>query len=926
MRSSRLLFLHLNRCQKSQVGNKTQSRCYHYKENIFGFSNVSPLKTPELKFPDTDRSLNDVIEGFRRFGYRAADLNPLGFDKSGNKNVLRSLLKTLTTEEPIFYQGFNGSAAELIDHLENLYCGRIGIEFSHLHSIDEQNWLAHEFETLKKHEFDVDQKKKIAELLIYALTFEKFLETKIPTLKRYSGEGSEASVPFHWHIFENAPLYEIKDIVWGGAHRGRSGLHVILFGLDPEMIFRKIRGMSEFPDDVQGSGDVLSHLNCHYDYKSKNGTVHLSTVPNPSHLEVSGPVANGKARGRSRTLNVGDYAGGRVGDSVLAMHYHGDGAFTGQGSVWEQLNAMNVPHFRIGGSVHLIVNNQIAFTAEPAIGRSSLNCTDFAKAIDCPVIHVNANSPEDVVRAADLAIRYRQEYRKDIFVNLISFRRHGHNELDNPRFTNPLMYEIVDAQPSIADIYAKELELSGILNAEFSNECKQKFVDRLSNALKSVDEGKTTPTADHLKGYWSGFVQAPKAVTKYDTGFSIDALKFIGAASVRVKDGFVSEVKYAQLSCLQTLHPHLEKMHVNARLKQLEAGENINWGTAEAMAIGSLLVQGYDCRICGQDVGRSTFSFRHGILVDQKTDEVYVPLNHINPEQRGFLELANSPLSEEAILAFEYGLSIENPKRLVMWEAQFGDFYNSAQVPIDQLIATGESKWLTQSGLVLLLPHGFDGAGPDHSSAHVERFLQLTDSREDQKPVDGDNVNMHVVNPTTSAQYFHLLRRQMLTPFRKPLILIAPKLILRHPMAASSLSDFSTGTYFHPVLSDAKVKDNDKIETIVFVSGKHALHLMSEREKRDLNNVAIVRLERLCPFPVEELRNSLEVYKNAKKFIWSQEEPRNAGCWSFVKPRFENALGITLKYVGRPEISWFATSIGQHHEAEAKKVAEETFI
>ncbi|KAI6238223.1 putative 2-oxoglutarate dehydrogenase E1 component DHKTD1-like protein, mitochondrial [Aphelenchoides fujianensis] len=913
MRPSRLLVRQVARSRRSAVGNPPQSRAYHYKETIFGFSNNSLLSSPPLEFPEVDRSLNEVIDAFRRFGFRAADLDPLGLEDASNKEILRNLLSTLKTEEPVFYQGFNRSAAELIAHLESLYCGKIGIEFAHLHSAKEQKWLAHEFETSKSHEFTADEKKQIAELLMQTLAFEKFLETKIPTLKRYSGEGSEAAVPFHWHIFERAPLYELKEIVWGGAHRGRSGLHTILFGLQPEILLRKIRGMTEFPEDVQGSGDVISHLNCHHDFRGPHGSVHLSTVPNPSHLEVAGSVANGKARGRARTLNSGDYAGGRVGDSVLALHFHGDGAFSGQGAVWETLNMAAVPHFRIGGSIHLVVNNQVAFTAERHIGRTSLHCTDIAKAVDAPVLHVNANSPEDVVRVADLALRYRQEFRKDVFVNLLAFRRHGHNEVDNPRFTQPRMYAAVDAMPSVADTYAKELEEGGHVEAGWAEECKKKFVEKLATALKEVDEQKTKPTADHLQGHWSGFTQAPPAVTTWDTGFPVDSLKFIGAASVRVKDGF-------------TVHPHLEKMHVNARLQRVESGAGIDWGTAEALAFGSLLLQGYDVRISGQDVGRATFSHRHAVLVDQKTDDVHVPLNYLAPDQRGFFEAANTPLSEEAILAFEYGLSIENPRRLVIWEAQFGDFYNSAQVPIDTLIVNGESKWLIQSGIVLLLPHGLDGAGPDHSSAHVERFLQLTDSREDQKPVDGDNVNMHVVHPTTSAQYFHLLRRQMLTPFRKPLIVVGPKILLRHPMAASSLADFAPGTSFRPVLVDPKIEAAEKVEKVVFVSGKHAFHLMAEREKRKVGGgTATVRLERLCPFPVSELREALGVYKNAKKFVWSQEEPRNAGCWTFVRPRFENALGIRLEYAGRPELAHFATSIGQLHEAEAKKVVDETF-
>ncbi|CAD5223930.1 unnamed protein product [Bursaphelenchus okinawaensis] len=887
-------------------------RSYHFKQSLFGFSAKSPAEKQNLiEIEKSVEKVEDVSELYQKYGFRAANLDPLGlWDNSENKKLLRDLSQNLSSQD-VTHGEFIGKTNEFIDYLEKTYCSSLAIEFKHLNSLTEQKWLAEEFERLKRKELEAEEKKDVADKLLKALAYEKFLETKIPTLKRYSGEGAEAGVAFHAKLLQDGPKHNLKEFIWGGAHRGRFALHTILFGLEPDVVLRKIRGMPEFPDDVDGSGDVLSHLNCHYDVKTPDGTIHVSTVPNPSHLEVAGPVAVGKSRGRSLAMHTGDYGEGVVGDEVLCVHYHGDGAFTGQGIVWETLSMAQVPHYRIGGSIHVVANNQLAFTAEKDIGRSSLHCTDYAKALDCPVIHINASSPEDAVRAAELALNYRQKFRKDIFVNLHCFRRHGHNEIDNPRFTNPRLYAKVDATEDIPDVYTRSLVDQGVVEEGFGEKIKEEYQNWLNESLARVDGGKTEPKADHLKGYWSGYQQAPKAVTVYPTGLDTDLLRYIGKKSVTIPDEF-------------NVHPHILKTHVNARIQRLEKGENIDWATAEAFAFGSLLLQGFDVRISGQDVGRATFSHRHGVLVDQKSDEVYVPLNNISPDQKHFYEAANSPLSEEAVLAFEYGFSIDNSKRLVIWEAQFGDFYNTAQVQIDTLIASGESKWLRQSGLVMMLPHGLDGAGPDHSSAHMERFLQLTDSREDQKPADGDNVNMHVVNPTTSAQYFHLLRRQCLTPFRKPLIIISPKVLLRHPQAASPLSEFGEGTHFHPVLDDVASKP-DKVKKVVFVSGKHAVLLMAERSKRNLEDTAIVRLERLCPFPVGEIRETLQNYKSATKFVWSQEEPRNAGAWAFVNPRFQNGLGIELKYAGRPEIAWMATSIGQHHQKEAEKVLTDTF-
>uniref|UniRef100_A0A914HJJ4 Transketolase-like pyrimidine-binding domain-containing protein n=1 Tax=Globodera rostochiensis TaxID=31243 RepID=A0A914HJJ4_GLORO len=900
-----------------------QFRSYRLGKNIFGCGK-RPIgarlgaegEKALMRRGVEKKSVSALINAFRRFGYLQADLDPLGLSEPFRVSELDYDLYGWDNgdlEVPVG-EGATATLGELIGHLRDTYCGKVAAEFMHLTSFEERQFVANAFEhSGKGGDFTSNERLEAAEVMLKMKAWEKFVSLKFPTLKRYSGEGADSVGAFYRQLLEECPRHGISEFIFDGAHRGRLALQTVLFNFPRGQLFRKMRGLAEFPDHVKGIGDVLTHQHSHFDYTSVDGkTVHVSTLPNPSHLEVSLAVCTGKARARAQTLRVGDYGDGIVGDQVLPVHHHGDGAFTGQGVVWEVLAMSQVPHFRVGGAIHLVVNNQIAFTAESAIGRSSLHCTDVAKAIDSPVIHVNAESVENVLFAARVALAFRQKFRKDVFVNLICWRRYGHNELDDPRFTQPTMYRAVDSKRCLVDAYVDGLVEEGLSSADQFESIVSEYSETMRKELELVDSGKTPPVAEHLDGFWKGFRQAPSAITKWDTGTDIELLKFVGLASVAVPDGF-------------NVHPHLQKMHIDARRRRIESGE-IDWSTAEALAIGATLLQGNDVRLSGQDVGRATFSHRHAMLVDQQTDEVRIPLNHITAEQNSFLEIANSPLTEAAVVGFEYGFAIENPARLVLWEAQFGDFYNGAQVQIDTLIANGESKWLLQNGLVLLLPHGIDGAGPDHSSAHIERFLQLTNSRESQEPFEGDDVNMFVANPSTSAQYFHLLRRQVVTPFRKPLVIVAPKLLLRHSFTVCALHEFGPGTFFKPILLDHKLSsDRKEVEKIVFCSGKHSVILMEERDRRRLTNVAIIRMELLCPFPAEEIAAVFEHYWNAKEFIWSQEEPRNAGCWTFVESRFRNAFGILLKYAGRPELDWFASSIGDIHKNELEHLLHSTF-
>ncbi|RCN50690.1 putative oxoglutarate dehydrogenase, E1 component [Ancylostoma caninum] len=704
-----------------------------------------------------------LINAFRRYGYLQAQLDPLGLQAEKDVPELNPEVYGLSPHDAL--PGKDLSLNDLAEQLRLIYCGPMAIEFMHINvgasNWEERQWLAHHFENAVADELCNEERVKLAKLMLKCENFDHFLALKFPTVKRYGSEGAEAMYGFFSEVFDSAPERDIQQIFVGIAHRGRLNLLSEMMQFPVVQMFRKMKGKPEFPDGVQGSGDVLSHLTSSFDHKSPEGTVHISMLPNPSHLEAVNPVAMGKARARARSLGVGDYSkerSARTGDGVLAVLVHGDGAFTGQGIVWESIALSQVPHFRLGGTLHLVTNNQVAFTAEAHIGRSSTHCTDIAKAFEYPVIHVNGDHPEEVVKATRLAMAYRDKFRKDVFINMQCYRRWGHNELDDPSFTQPIMYRIIENRESVPRQYADELIHEGLMTEDDVKAEKEAHSAKMMESFRAIDT--TPPVAKHLEGNWKGFIQAPAEVQEWDTGCDINLLKYVGAASVKVPEGF-------------SVHPHLQKTHCDARIQKMVAGENLDWGTAEALAFGSLLMEGNDVRISGQDVGRATFSFRHAMLVDNNTDLTHIPLNFIAENQTGFLEIANNLLSEEAILGFEFGYSMENPRRLCVWEAQFGDFFNGAQIIIDTFLASAESKWLTQSGLTLLLPHGIDGMGPEHSTCRMERFLQLCDSREDQVPVDGENINLRIANPTTSAQYFHLLRRQVLFKKYSHLLLLS---------------------------------------------------------------------------------------------------------------------------------------------------------
>ncbi|XP_054263427.1 2-oxoadipate dehydrogenase complex component E1 isoform X2 [Macrosteles quadrilineatus] len=741
--------------------------------------------------------------------------------------------------------------------------------------------------------------------------FDHFMAKKFVSLKRYGAEGAESIMAFFLQFLKSCVNGGLTDLIIGMPHRGRLNLLINLLKLPPELLFHKLSGKSEFPDTAKAcgdGGDVISHLISNTELDIDGIPLQVTTLHNPSHLEAVNPVSVGKTRCRHLELGEGGYGVGSWSDKVLNLQIHGDGAIVGQGINQETLFLGKIPHFEVGGSVHLIVNNQVAFTTPPERGRGTPYCSDIAKMIAAPVVHVNGNMPQDVIRATQLVTEYQRKFRKDVFLDLNCYRLRGHNELDDPTFTNPKLYEVIRNQRTVPDQFAAILKETGVLSEEDENQTLDNYTTWLNNCYKQADQ--YSPPESYFKLQWRGFTQAPAAITVWDTGCDINLLRYVATQSVTFPEHF-------------KVHPTLLKNHVNGRLNRISEGHDIDWSTAEAMAWGSLLYEGYNVRISGQDVGRGTFSHRHAMLVDQDTNDLHIPLNHLAEGQATFLEIANSHLSEEAVLGFEYGMSLESPKHLFIWEAQFGDFFNGAQIQIDTFISSGESKWMRCSGLVMLLPHGYDGAGPEHSSCRLERFLQLTDSSETS--VDGEDVNMHIANPTTPSQYFHLLRRQMVRNYRKPLIVVGPKMLIRYPEAVSSLAEFGPGTRFNPVLGDKSVRAPEAVTKVLLVSGKHFYALRKQRDDLGLLDVAIVRVEELCPFPTYYLQQELEKYSKAKYFIWCQEEHRNMGAWTYCKPRFENLLGIKLMYSGRRTLAAPAVGIGELHKQEVAYVITHPF-
>ncbi|HYM29761.1 MAG TPA: 2-oxoglutarate dehydrogenase E1 component [Candidatus Cybelea sp.] len=848
---------------------------------------------------DTIRTVM-MIRNYRIRGHLMADLDPLGLDQRGSHPELNPATYGFTEadwDRPIFIDRMLGletaSIREILAILRRTYCSTIGVEYMHIYHTEQKQWIQERIEGREKEvSFTPEGKRAILRKLCEAEGFERFCDKKFTGTKRFGLEGAESLIPAMEAIIKRGGQLGVKEIVLGMPHRGRLNVLANLMSKPYQAIFSEFQGAAAQPEDVQGSGDVKYHLGTSSDREFDGNKVHLSLTANPSHLEAVNPVVVGKVR--AKQAQIGDTERTRV----MSVLMHGDAAFAGQGLVAECFGLSELKGYRTGGTIHFIVNNQIGFTTSPGYSRSSPYPSDVAKMVQAPIFHVNGDDPEAVTHVAKIATEFRQMFKKDIVIDMFCYRRHGHNETDEPAFTQPLMYRKIANHPTTRQIYAEKLVKEGVVDeagaAKLYDEFQQSL-DKEHQASKSYKPNK----ADWLEGRWAGIEIASDGPRRGDTAVSMEALKQVGGALCRAPETF-------------NLHRTLKRLLANKQ-KMIETGEGIDWATGEALAYGTLVAEGVPVRLSGQDSGRGTFSQRHSVLIDQETEERYVPLNNVKLGQATF-EVHDSHLSESAVLGFEYGFSLAEPRALVLWEAQFGDFANGAQVIIDQFIASAESKWQRMSGLVMLLPHGYEGAGPEHSSARLERYLQLC--AED---------NLQVVNLTTPAQYFHALRRQIHRKFRKPLVVMTPKSLLRHKMAVSRLADMGPGTTFHRLLDDIDAPADAAVTRLVACSGKVYYDLLEARAAQKLKGVYVLRVEQLYPFPFEAMTQTLRRFPKLAKLVWAQEEPKNMGSWNFIEARLERCLneaGSKAKravYAGRAESA--STATGSHHKHEEQQHA-----
>ena len=865
-----------------------------------------------------------MIRAYRMRGHLHANLDPLGIAKPlEDYNELSPENYGFTEadyDRPIFIDNVLGlefaTVREMLDILQRTYCSTLGVEFMHISNPEEKAWIQERIEGPDKGiAFTSEGKKAILQKLVEAEGFEQFLDVKYKGTKRFGLDGGESLVPALEQIVKRGGAMGMKEIVLGMAHRGRLNVLSQVMGKPHRAIFHEFKGGSFTPDDVEGSGDVKYHLGTSSDREFDGNKVHMSLTANPSHLEIVNPVVMGKARAKQ------DIVFGRKREEmipleerskVLPLLIHGDAAFAGQGVVAEMFGLSGLRGHRVAGSLHFIINNQIGFTTDPRFSRSSPYPSDVAKMIEAPIFHVNGDDPEAVVYAAKVATEFRMIFHKPVVVDMFCYRRFGHNEGDEPSFTQPLMYREIRTHKTTLQLYGEKLIAEKLITLEEFDRMKAEWRAHLE-AEWETGQSYMPNKADWLDGAWTGLRKADNEdeQRRGKTAVPAKTLKEIGRKLTEIPKDFEAH---------RTILRFLEH-----RAKTIETGEGIDWSTAEALAFASILMEGNPIRLSGQDSERGTFSQRHSVLYDQKDETRYIPLNNLSPAQANY-EVVNSMLSEEAVLGFEYGFSLAEPRALTLWEAQFGDFANGAQVVFDQFISSGERKWLRMSGLVCLLPHGYEGQGPEHSSARLERFLQLC--AED---------NMQVANCTTPANYFHILRRQLKRDFRKPLILMTPKSLLRHKKAISTLAEMSGESSFHRLLWDdaqylgnepIKLVKDSKIRRVVLCSGKVYYDLYEEREKRGINDIYLLRVEQLYPFPAKALINELSRFRNAE-MAWCQEEPKNMGAWSFIDPYLEwvlahiDAKHQRVRYTGRPAAASPATGLMSKHRAQLEAFLED---
>ena len=845
-----------------------------------------------------------LIRAYRIRGHLKANLDPLGISGPNLHSELDPANYGFAPEDwdrPIFINHVLGletaTLRQIMEVLEGTYCGSIGVEFMHMQDPKQKQWIQERIEGIKNQTDFTDRgKHAILERLTAAECFEKFLAVKYVGTKRFGLDGSESVIPAMEQIIKRGSQLGLEEVVVGMAHRGR--LNVLCNFMDKPFraIISEFLGNPANPEDAGGSGDVKYHMGVSADREFDGQMVHLTLNANPSHLEVVNPVVVGRVRAKQ----------GQRGDTerrkVMGILLHGDAAFAGQGIIAETFDFSELRGYRTGGTMHVIINNQIGFTTAPHYSRSSPYPTDVAKMVMAPIFHVNADDAEATVHVARIATEFRQEFGVDVVVDIICYRRFGHNEGDEPMFTNPLMYKKIAGQPTTRQIYARQLEAEGMIKpgeADAMVEAQNAFLNVEFEAGLSYKPNK----ADWLEGKWSGFKVAYGDARRGATSVPADELKTLGARLTEVPAGLNLNRKLLRV--------------IEQRRQMVETGEGFDWATAESLAFGSLIMEGNGVRLSGQDSGRGTFSQRHSVWVDQDSEERYIPLNHLKDGQPPY-EVIDSPLSEAAVLGFEYGYSQAEPNALILWEAQFGDFANGAQVIVDQFISSGEYKWLRMSGLVMLLPHGYEGQGPEHSSARLERYLQLC----------GED-NLQVVNCSTPANYFHVLRRQLRRDFRKPLIIMTPKSLLRHKLCVSTLDEMSGESTFHRVLYDNEVLCDDKdVKRVVLCSGKVYYDLYEERARRGQTDVFFLRMEQIYPFPRKALLHELSRFPQAD-VVWCQEEPENMGAWTFIDRRLESVL-VELdgackrpRYVGRAEAASPATGNHARHVREQEALVNE---
>lgn len=896
-----------------------------YQARGHEIANLDPLGMHAFR-KETPPELDYTYHGFKESDLDRT-LNLLGRSTGGNTGFLDILGSTRP----------DVTLRQVMTSLKKTYCSSLGVEYMHIPSQDKCNWIRNQIENPRWMRFTKEKRMHIYERLAFADHFEKFLANKFNTAKRFGLEGGESCIPGLKGMIDRGSELGIESFVFGMPHRGRLNVLANVMRKPMPQIFKEFQGthydLEEYlQHDWASAGDVKYHLGTSMDRSYPDGRrVHLSLVANPSHLEAVNPVAIGKVRAKQYL------SGNRPEDKLKHMPVllHGDAAFAGQGVVYETIQMSRVPEFAVGGTIHVIVNNQVGFTTDPRNGRSTLYSSDLAKAFNIPIFHCNGDDPLAVVTAFEMAVEYRQKFGDDCIVDLICYRRYGHNELDQPMYTQPLMYSKIAKHPDTLAVFEAQLVAEGT--------CSKKEADQIKATVNSTMESDfvaakewVTPPGDWLSSKWSGFLSPRQRSRIRETGVLREKLVEVGTKMSAVPPHI-------------QVHRQLEKI-LAARFDTIAKGSGIDWGTAEALAFGTLLLEGNHVRLTGQDVERGTFSHRHAVLVDQTSGEKFVPINHLAkhssatvalsktkaPDVQAQLTVQNSILSEFGVLGFEMGYSLENPNTLVLWEAQFGDFVNGAQIMIDQFISAGEDKWLRQSALTMLLPHGYMGQGAEHSSCRLERFLQQVDEDPDVVPPMAENdrmqiqlCNWQVVNCSTPANYFHVLRRQIHRDFRKPLVIATPKNLLRERKCTSSLDDMAEGTKFQRVYGEIDPAINgqpEQVKRVVFCSGKIYFELADEREKRGVKDVAIVRIEQIAPFPFDKVAKEAAHFKNAD-VMWVQEEPKNMGAWSFVQPRIETATKIINNnarrpvYCGRKPAAATATGLGgRAHTAEQDSI------